>query len=273
MNWLLTIRLWCLLTIGSRKNIKWWTWPFLSRTQWRRATPCMLIITNMASKSCSDGRQWWVWHLCKCIRNYVRWQRCIPYWSESIRRKEFSYSQCNILCKSPTQQCIKICCTSELFSWENWDQLERVAKWFSGDGTYYDCKGNVFLVSGKLVKEASNSTVRHMNGDLDPKTGLEFTHEQQKIIESIQPHNLLHNSAAERSDIWAISSPGQGIHWWLQSRWAQSNGYSARWQLTGRLVGLVCINFWKWALCAQAPPKYRMRHVEIEPSRLPTENQ
>jgi hypothetical protein len=84
-------------------------------------------------------------------------------------------------------------------------ELERVSKWFSRDGTYYDNDGNIVSISGALVKESSSSTLKHINGELDSKTGREFSCDQQAKIQLIQQHNLIHNSAAERSQIYGLS--------------------------------------------------------------------
>ena len=87
------------------------------------------------------------------------------------------------------------------------EELIRVYKWFSEGGTYYDDVDNIMSVSGRRIKSASRATHQHMNGELDPKTSKEFTPDQKKMIESVQPHNLLHNSAAPREDINGLSLP------------------------------------------------------------------
>ncbi|KAL7552027.1 hypothetical protein ACHAWF_017125 [Thalassiosira exigua] len=86
-------------------------------------------------------------------------------------------------------------------------ELDRVAKLFTSDGTYYDDDGNVLKITGELVRERSRATVRHMRGDLDPKTGAEFTASQKAEINAIECHNLLHNSAARRSSLRGLSLP------------------------------------------------------------------
>ena len=87
------------------------------------------------------------------------------------------------------------------------DELDRVSKWFSKDGTYYDEQGNTFSVSGTLIEQATRKSIRHMNGELDPKTRQPYTTEQRNLIKSIQTHNLLHNSAADRATINGLSLP------------------------------------------------------------------
>jgi len=87
------------------------------------------------------------------------------------------------------------------------DELDRVANWFSEKGTYYDELGNVHSITGHEVKAATKGTVRHMKGDLDPKTHLEFTEEQKKQLSYVQCHNLLQNSAAPRESIKGVSLP------------------------------------------------------------------
>ena len=87
------------------------------------------------------------------------------------------------------------------------DELIRVSKWFSKDGTFYDKHGNVYSISGKEISHASNRSVNHMKGRIDPKSGAAFTLEQQKKIADVQPHNILHNSAANKENINGLSLP------------------------------------------------------------------
>ena len=86
-------------------------------------------------------------------------------------------------------------------------ELERVARWFAVGGTFYDEAGNVRSVDGGIVRAASPMTRRHMRGDLNPKTVSEFTSDEKRKIAAIQPHNLLHNSAARRENISGCSLP------------------------------------------------------------------
>ena len=87
------------------------------------------------------------------------------------------------------------------------NELERVSTWFSDGGTYYNLEGEVISVSGRLVKEASRTTLRHMKGDIDPKTCANFTTEQRAKIDSVRSHNMKHNSSADRSKINGLSLP------------------------------------------------------------------
>jgi hypothetical protein len=87
------------------------------------------------------------------------------------------------------------------------DELDRVEKWFSKDGSYYDIDGNHLTVSGDMIMTKSRTTIRHMNGELDPKTRGVFSTSQQKLIDSLKPHNLKHNSEADSSAIHGKSLP------------------------------------------------------------------
>ena len=86
-------------------------------------------------------------------------------------------------------------------------ELNRVCKWFSSDASFYDVAGNMRTVSGAIVKSSSRATRRHMRGELDPKSATEFTSTQKRQIESIEVHNLVHNSAARRESINGLSLP------------------------------------------------------------------
>ena len=86
-------------------------------------------------------------------------------------------------------------------------KLQRVARWFTEDGTYYDNAANLYLVSGSLLTKATLAKRRHMLGDVNPKTGAEYSVAAKKIIDAASPHNLLQNSAARRSGIKGVSLP------------------------------------------------------------------
>ncbi|KAL7554211.1 hypothetical protein ACHAWF_017633 [Thalassiosira exigua] len=87
------------------------------------------------------------------------------------------------------------------------DELDRVSQWFSSGGSFYDKDSNIFSVSGKLARPSSAASRRHMRGEINPKTFAEFTAEEKGVIESIRPHNLLHNSEASREKINGLSLP------------------------------------------------------------------
>ena len=87
------------------------------------------------------------------------------------------------------------------------NELDRVSNWFSVGGTYYDENGNVKSVSGEVVKQSSRLTKRHMTGDIDPKNLALFTADQRKKIDSVQSHNLHHNSCANKSKLNGLSLP------------------------------------------------------------------
>ena len=50
-------------------------------------------------------------------------------------------------------------------------------------------------------------TRRHLSGELDRKTRLEFTAEQKRVIAAVQPQNLVHNSVVQRDKINGLSLP------------------------------------------------------------------
>ena len=86
-------------------------------------------------------------------------------------------------------------------------ELQRVARWFTVDVTYYNSAANLYSVSGSLLTEATLTKRRHMLGDVNPKTGAEYSVPAKKIIEAASPHNLLQNSAARRSSIKGVTLP------------------------------------------------------------------
>ena len=87
------------------------------------------------------------------------------------------------------------------------DELDRVARWFTSGGTYYDDDGDVRSVSGCIVKSSSRATRRHMMGEVNAKTSAEFTAAEKSEIDKLQPHNLLHNSAASQDSINGLALP------------------------------------------------------------------
>ena len=86
-------------------------------------------------------------------------------------------------------------------------ELQRVAHWFAVGGTYYDQAVNDRSVDGDIVREYSPNQRRHMIGDLNPRTMAEYTSAERMLIETIQSHNLLHNSATRRESINGLSLP------------------------------------------------------------------
>ena len=86
-------------------------------------------------------------------------------------------------------------------------ELRRVANWFSDEAKYYDNSGNIMLVRGAIFKRTSRGACHHMMGKSNPKTGQPFTQAQNDIIRRILPHNLLHNSAADKDKIHGIWLP------------------------------------------------------------------
>jgi len=87
------------------------------------------------------------------------------------------------------------------------NEMRRVARWYTTGGTYYDEHANVRSVSGAIVQAASPTSRRHMIGDLNPKTMEEYTPDERSQIDAVQPHNLIHNSAARRETINGMSLP------------------------------------------------------------------
>ena len=85
--------------------------------------------------------------------------------------------------------------------------LQRVAQWFTTGGTYYNDVANVRSVAGSIIQVASTATLRHMRGDLNPKTSAEFTNKERRLIDAIQPYNLVHDYAACGNTITGVSLP------------------------------------------------------------------
>ena len=53
-------------------------------------------------------------------------------------------------------------------------ELDRVAEWFSSDGTYYDVMSNIRSVADHLVQARCSLSRRHMKGLTNTKTLSEF---------------------------------------------------------------------------------------------------
>ena len=87
------------------------------------------------------------------------------------------------------------------------DKFDRISKWFSTDGTFYDDNANIVSLAGHKVKDVDWGRLRHVHGDVDAKTCQAFTTAQQKDIDSVQSHNLLHNSETNKSKIKGLSLP------------------------------------------------------------------
>ena len=106
------------------------------------------------------------------------------------------------LLKSAPQRCSELHSVSRIAS-----EMRRVARWFTVVGTYYDQDANVRSVSGDVVQTASSVGRRHSVGDLNPKTKAEYSRDERLQIDTVQPHNLAHNSAARRETINGLSLP------------------------------------------------------------------
>lgn len=87
------------------------------------------------------------------------------------------------------------------------DEIGWVAKWFEKDGQFYDKDTNVVSLSGAVLLEANAQSTQHSLGELNPKTKANWTDEESTAIDSIHAHNLLHNSATDRSEIAQHSLP------------------------------------------------------------------
>ena len=87
------------------------------------------------------------------------------------------------------------------------NELTRVRNWFTRRGTYYDSDGNICSLEGEIIEKANYVTRQHMKGMLDPKTRDKFTSEQQRNVQSVQSHNLTHNSAVKKEQLNGLSLP------------------------------------------------------------------
>ena len=111
--------------------------------------------------------------------------------SFAVKLRDFSTSSCRL----------------KYSIWQVANKLCRVGEWFTSGGTYYNAAANVRSVDGRIVNGRSPSSRRHMKGLTNSKTMAVFTNEEKEVIGRIQPHNLLHNSAARREVIGSLSLP------------------------------------------------------------------
>ena len=86
-------------------------------------------------------------------------------------------------------------------------ELERIDQWFTTGGTYYNDVANMRSDAGSIIQPSSNVTLRHMRGDLNPKTLAEFTNKERRLLGAIQPYNIVHDSAACRNTIDDLPLP------------------------------------------------------------------
>lgn len=87
------------------------------------------------------------------------------------------------------------------------DELDRVSKWFSCDGQYYDDHSNLVSIAGAVLRERNKDMTQHMLGEVNPKNKAPWTTKEQNAIEKIHAHNLVHNSSADRTKIPQHSLP------------------------------------------------------------------
>ena len=66
----------------------------------------------------------------------------------------------------------------------------------------YDCEGNVVSMNGDILQDqpSFNSTM-HMQGQLDPKTGNEFSDADAKVIADFDPAHLIHCARLKLEDV------------------------------------------------------------------------
>ena len=81
------------------------------------------------------------------------------------------------------------------------NELTRVSAWFSRGGSFYDLDGNILSVDGSMISDSTLRTQSHMKGNCDPKTCSLFSADQRRKIDSVQSHNLTHNSSADTSQL------------------------------------------------------------------------
>lgn len=77
-----------------------------------------------------------------------------------------------------------------------------MSDWFTKKGYYYDADGNIKSVSGALIQQSTPHARLHMAGKLD-----QISDEQKNLIQSVQTHNLLHNSAVAKEKVNGYSLP------------------------------------------------------------------
>ncbi|EJK67549.1 hypothetical protein THAOC_11399, partial [Thalassiosira oceanica] len=103
-------------------------------------------------------------------------------------------------------------CAKQAVSWEAKEieaELDRVTKWFLNGGSFYDKEGNLLSNKGDIIRKADDNPLqlRHMRGDVDPRSMAELTVEQTETMSRLEPHNLLHNSKESVEQIKGISLP------------------------------------------------------------------
>ena len=86
-------------------------------------------------------------------------------------------------------------------------ELTRVAQRFIIEGAFYDNAVKVRSIAGSIIQVASNDTCCHMRSDLKSLTWAEFTNKERRLIDAIEPHNLVHDSAACRKTITGVFFP------------------------------------------------------------------
>ena len=87
------------------------------------------------------------------------------------------------------------------------NELDRVSKWFSKDGQYYDKDSNVVSISGAILFKSNVQTKQHSIGDINPKNKARWSDDEVSAIDNIHTHNLLHNSSTDRSNVQQHSLP------------------------------------------------------------------
>ena len=94
-------------------------------------------------------------------------------------------------------------------------EIHRVSKFFTQEACYYKQNGAVHAVSCCVVRDGKVTSLMeegqhcrdHMKGKLDPKTGNQFTDQQKALFDSLDVHNLCHNSAINRDRVNGLSFP------------------------------------------------------------------
>lgn len=91
--------------------------------------------------------------------------------------------------------------------------FEGVVAAYTTSAKIYDNDGNICRYHGGILSGATSTTIAHMKGTLNPRTGERYTEEEQKSIDGIDFANLLHSSQASTADLRGVSlPPGKALY-------------------------------------------------------------
>ena len=86
-------------------------------------------------------------------------------------------------------------------------EINRIQKFFTRDATYYDDACHVKNLAGQVVELPCRRNHQHMKGENHPRTKEPYSTAESEALQMLAPHNLLHNSCADRTKIRGLSFP------------------------------------------------------------------